>query len=214
MVPIYDSDIAEERWSEAEWSHYELWERVEQRIRKHNRIWIAVTLFVFLLLSSIPIMIEQRPKWRTLSAVRRLGQEINQIKREAALSREAYRIRFEGSGSLSYVVETAPHCSGPGSGVGGASGDSPVFRPLRSGSLLKSDAASYALLSREQGNQLNVPGLLESFCYDPLTGSSTSSGGEGVAGFAVVPVNDLAAGRIDRLSVILLSGPSVDLSFE
>jgi hypothetical protein len=213
MVPIYDSDIAEERWSEAEWSHYELWERVEQRIRKHNRIWIGATVVVFLLLSSVPIVIEQRPKWQSLSAVRRLGQEINQIKRESALSREAYRIRFEGGGSLSYVVEVGSHCSS-GGGNQANSEVAPVFRPLRTGSLLKSDVASFALLAREQGNQLNVPGLLESFCYDPLTGSSTSAGGESIAGFAVAPVNDLATGRIDRLSVILLSGPSVDISFE
>ena len=35
MVPIYESDVAEERWSKSEWNHYELWEKVEQRVRRH-----------------------------------------------------------------------------------------------------------------------------------------------------------------------------------
>jgi hypothetical protein len=202
MVPIYDSDIAEDRWSKAEWSHYELWEKVDQRIRKQNRLWIAATVIVFLLLSAVPIITEQRPKWKTLSAIRTLGQELNQIKGEAAHARLAYRIRFAGNGSLHYFVERAARC------------DDATFQEVRTGSLLGADSDAFVLLSQAQGDALNVHHLLGSYCYDPLSGSAVAGAGENISAFAVIPVNDLAIDRMDRLSVLLLSGPSADLSFE
>ncbi|MDR3608025.1 MAG: hypothetical protein P4M08_11675 [Oligoflexia bacterium] len=200
MVPIYDSDIAEDRWSKAEWSHYELWEKVDQRIRKHNRLWIAATAVVFLLLSSVPVIMDQRPKWKSLRATRVLGQEIIRIKREAAVNRRAYRLRFLGGGSLEYQVETANRC------------EDAVFTPVRSGSLTGSGDGVLVLLSKEKGGELNVPGLLESYCYDSLSGGASAT--DKIAAFAVIPVNDLSVGRLDRLSVLLLSGASTDLSFE
>jgi hypothetical protein len=220
MVPIYDSDLAEDRWSKAEWSHYELWEKVDQRIRKHKRLWIAATVLVFILLSSIPVIIEQRPKWRSLSAARKLGQEINWMKSEAAIHHSAYRIRFEGTGSLRYEVETADHCGNRGNraamanGMGSVTGDPAAFKSVRSGSLLASGDESFVLLSREQGQRLNIPQLLESYCYDPLQGGQAEGSADDIAAFAIIPVNDLSVGRMDRLSVLLLSGASAELSFE
>lgn len=205
MVPIYDSDVAEERWSRSEWNHYELWEKVEQRIRRHNRMWIAATILVFLGLSSVPIVMEQKPKWVTLASMRRLGQEINQMKREAGLNRTAYRIRFAGSGSLDYRVEQTARCDDPGSAA----------KTVRTGSLVSgTHAADYVLLSKKAGEEISVPGLLEEFCYDPLTGSAPFSRGESITGFGVVPAKDLTANRLDRLSVLLMSGPSAEVSFE
>lgn len=50
MVPIYDSDVAEERWSKAEWRNYELWEKLEQRQIRKKRLWIMATILVFLMI--------------------------------------------------------------------------------------------------------------------------------------------------------------------
>lgn len=202
MVPIYDSDVAEERWSKSEWGHYELWEKVEQRVRRHNRLWIGCTAVVFLALSSIPIVMDRGPKWRTLSSMRRLGQEVNLMKREAGIRHVAYRIRFAGDGSIAYRIERVASCSDPAA----------------AGTLLRSDVlihgAGYVLVGPARGKALGIPGLLESFCYDPEQGNMEASKGDAVSGFAVIPAQDLAAGRLDRMSLLVLTGASAEVSFE
>ncbi|MFL5815432.1 MAG: hypothetical protein ACJ763_17790 [Bdellovibrionia bacterium] len=205
MVPIYESDVAEERWSKTEWNHYELWEKVEQRIRRYNRLWIAATVFVFLLLSSVPIVMDQYPHWTALAATRRLGQEVDHMKREAAMAHVPYRIRFLKSdvSGVSYQVEKVDQCSSPQGTI------------VRTGALVSaSQVTQYMLLSRQMGESLSIPGLLEEYCYDPLRGSDPAARGENVSGFAVMPVKDLADHRADRIAVLLLTGPSAELSFE
>jgi hypothetical protein len=61
--------------------------------------------------------------------------------------------------------------------------------------------------------------LAESFCYDFLAGSDATLRNEPVMGFAVGPVTDLtresaADRRLDRVAVVLLTGPSAEVSFE
>ncbi len=203
MVPIYDSDLAEERYSKDEWSQYELWEKVENRLRRRRRLWIAGACLGFLCLSSIPIVIERAPKWASLSATRRLAEEINAIKIEASLSHAAYRIRFQGSGRLDYAVEKLANCSSGGG------------ETVRSGSLMNGPRESeYALVGPEAGKRLGIDGFVESICYDYLSGSDVVLSGEGLAGFGVAPVNDLTGDRTDRLAVLLVSGPSAEVTFE
>jgi hypothetical protein len=198
MVPIYDSDLAEDRWSKAEWNHYELWEKVEQRARRKDRLWIAATAVVFLLLSSVPILIDQKPKWETLSALRNLGQQLNWIKRQASIHRDAFRIRFAGDGSSNYRIEELKDCS---------QNSGPL---IREGSLRSSE---YVFLTRARGESLGIPGILQEFCYDGFTGSAVYKQGESVAGFGMLPVIDLHS-RMDRLSLLLVTGPSGEISFE
>lgn len=203
MAPIYDSDIAEQRYSKAEWNHYELWEKVEVRIRRHKYLWIAGTAVVFIILSSIPIIVDQRPKWISLSATRQLAQELNWLKRDASLSRAAYRLRFAGDGKLTFVVEKAESCF------------SPSGTAIREGALLpEQHAGQFALMNRVQGEAAGVPGLTEAFCYDSLAGSEPAVRGEKASGFAVIPSEDLTNRRFDRLSVLVISGPSAEPSFE
>lgn len=208
MAPIYESDVAEERWTKAEWSHYELWERIELRIRRHKRLWIFATLIVFLALSAIPTLIEQSPKWTCLSATRRLAQEITRIKREAAIEHAPYRLHFLPSSdspenSVIYQVERVDQC------------DSSSGTLIRTGSIVSTTQTnSFRLISPQTGLNLAIPGLLQDFCYDPLGGSSSFSHGEVNSGFAVIPVKDLAARRIDRLSILLLTGPTAEATFE
>jgi hypothetical protein len=205
MVPIYESDVAEERWSKTEWNHYELWEKVEQRIRRHNRLWIAATVLVFLLLSSVPIVMDQYPRWTALAATRRLGQEIEHMKRDAAMAHVPFRLRFipSAESGVQFQVEKLEKCS------------QPVGTVVRTGSLVSAaQGMKFQFLTRQMGESLSIPGLLEDFCYDPLQGSDPAVRGDSVAGFAIAPVKDLADHRADRIAVLLLVGPSAELSFD
>ena len=203
MVPIHDTDIAESRWTKAEWENYELWEKVETRVRRRKRLWISGTVVLFLAISSVPIIRDRFPKWKSLNYTRRLAQEINRVKREANTDHVAYQIRFEGDGSLGYQIEKLTSC------------DSSQATFVRSGVLSNSNNAThFAVISAKRGNDLGVPGLAERFCYDPLKGSDAANLGGGLLGFGIGPVKDLTEGRIDRISVLLLSGPVAEVSFD
>lgn len=203
MAPIYESDVAEKRWAEGEWNNYELWEKVEVRLRRIKRLWIAGAVIVFLLISSIPIVQEQRPKWMALSASRALGEEINFVKREASLQHVAHRIRFASDGSLRFVIEKVQSCS------------SGVATEVRMGELVPEPQLSrLTLLNAEAGAKAGVPGVLTAFCYDPISGNEQAAHGDVVSGFGIIPTQDLAHNRFDRLSVLLLNGPSAEISFD
>jgi hypothetical protein len=205
MAPIYDTDLADERFAKDEWNRFELWEKIEIRLRRRKRLWIGATAVAFVALSSVPIVMDRTPKWQALSATRRLAEEINGIKREANAAHAAIRIRFAGGGSLSYVVEKLPSCSA-------AAGPAVA---LRSGALLEPEKArGLRLLDRAKGTELGIGGFAESICYDYLAGSDVTLRGEPFAGFGIMPVNDLAEKRVDRLAILLATGPSADISFE
>ncbi len=204
MAPIHDTDIAEERWSQAEWEHYELWERVEVRLRRRKWYWISGAVAVFLAFAAVPVFMDQTPKWMTLLSTRRLAQEINFIKKEAALSHDAYRIRFLPDKRLGYVVERAGSCSAT------------QWSIVKEGSLMLApfSSAVEVLLTPEEGNGLGIPGLIDTFCYDDLAGSSAVLQGQSLVGFGIIPSPDLADHRVNRISTLLLKGPSAEISFE
>jgi hypothetical protein len=202
MAPIYDSDLAEERYSKEEWNRYELWERIELRLRRRRRLWILAASIAFVGVSSIPIVLDRLPKWRSLAATRRLAEELNSVKRDAIQAQAAYRLRFLGGGRTRFVVERLASCSAD-SGV-----------EVRTGDLLGDGDRDYAVLSPRAGEALGTAGFSEAFCYDYLSGSGVIIAGGELSGFGVIPVNDLTTGRYDRLSVLLVSGPSAEISFE
>jgi hypothetical protein len=197
MAPIYDTDIAQSRWDKADWENYELWEKVAHRHRRHRRGWIAVTVAVFMLFSSIPIVLDRWDKWATLAASRRLAEEINRLKRDAGIEHVAYRMRFAEGGYLEYRIEKAASCSDP----------KPIL--ARTGRLFEGAAYSkYQLMTTALGVESGIPGLIQDFCYDYLSGSDTILKGEAVAGFGIAPAKDLAEKRLDRISILLINGPS------
>ncbi len=203
MAPIHDTDVAQERWSKAEWENYELWEKVELRLKRQKRLWIFATLVVFLILSAVPIVMDRWPKWMSRAAARHLAQEINQIKREASINRAAYRIKFVSEGDLKYVVEKISNCS------------------VEKGDLIRASSIypfsiqdSFTWISNVRGNNMHIPGLVNEFCYDYLTGSDPALRGESVVGFGIIPATDLTENRSDRLSILLLTGPSAEVSFD
>src|SRR6185295_1415525 len=111
MAPIHESDIAAERWSKAEWSHYELWEKLELKLRRRKLIWISATVALFLALSAVPIVLDRKPKWTAMSISRRLAQLINGMKSEASLKHQAHRISFADDGSLAYEIARVSGCT-------------------------------------------------------------------------------------------------------
>ena len=201
MAPIHDTDIASDRWAKAEWEHYELWEKVELKLRRRRWLWIATTVLIFISLSSVPIVLDRSPRWAALGATRKLAEVIDNLKRDSALRHEAFRIRFAGRGRLEYRVEAVANC-----------GSTQPGRPVREGALTSGGAL--ALLSATDGAELGIPGLLETFCYDALGGSELDARGEPLAGFGIVSTADLAEKRIDRVAVLLLRGPNAELAFE
>lgn len=204
MVPIHDSDVASERWNQAEWQHYELWEKIEVKLKRRKKLWIAGTVLVFLGLSSVPILISRWPKWTSLKAVRKLGEKIGEAKRLSGINHQAFRIEFPADRKLEYSVIQVPNCTAPTS----------AGAVVSTGSLLKSSAENYVLLSPQEAQGFGIPGLVTSFCYDPLTGAAGTPNETAVSGFGIISVKDLAEGRQDRLSLVIFKGPSGEVSFE
>ena len=205
MAPIHDTDVASEygkdRWSKLDWENYELWEKIEVRLRRRKWLWIWSAVAVFLAFSSIPILIDRWPKWTALSANRHLAQEIGVLKRQSGIEGRAFRLRFTETSPATYAVERADRCSDSN------------WETLRTQTLVGgTNSADFSLLKAEFGEKLGVPGLVDHFCYDALSGSDMA--GESLHGFGILPVKDLTDRRIDRLSVLLIQGPSAELSFE
>ncbi len=203
MAPIYDSDLAHERYKQSEWKSYELWEDVEHRLWKRKRLWIVLTIFIFILLSSVPILMEHYPKWKTFDAVRILAQEINRIKTQAAIEHGSFLLKFTKGTGLSYQIERVTDCKDHQGQV------------WRSGTLVpdsQDPLNSIVLLSPEKGEEMDIPGLIESFCFSPFMGFL--GGEEQTRAIVLIPVKDLAVKRLDRYSILFLSGASAEISFD
>ncbi len=205
MVPIHDSDLAEERWTKASWSNFELWEKVEIREKRKRQIWIFATFFLFFILSAIPVAVDQWPKWTTQHLVGKLAREINQMKRDASIARTAYRLRFVEDGKLKYEIEKLKSCSD-------TRGD--LVRSVSLDSEYLTDK-SYTLILPHRASSLEIPGLISQVCFDPLSGSSViGHPDKNMAGFGIISVNDLTEKRLDRMSILLISGLSAEINFE
>lgn len=204
MAPIHDTDVAAERWAQEEWENYELWEKVEVRLKRQKRLWILLTVCVFMILSALPIVLDRWPKWSGRVVLRYLIQEMSQLKREAGERRVALRLRFTDSNQLTYQVEKVPDCEFSGTG-----------EVMRTGTLVADlSSGNYRLVGPQLGEQLGIPGLQEEFCYDPLSGFGAARSGKEVVGFAVILAKDLSQRRFDRVSTVLLSGASAEVSID
>jgi hypothetical protein len=203
MCPIHDTDSPEERWSKAEWEHYELWEKREARVQTRRRRIVLACTVVFLLLSSVPIVADRRPQWRALRATRELGEHFSRLKREALTREVALRVSVDAREPLLMKVERASSCRSA------QFEEDQVFR------LLESDVRRGELgwLDPARGQEVGIPGLLSSFCFDPLSGSSVTPGDDSVAAFAILPVKELTT-EPEHHAVLLLKGPSAEISFE
>jgi len=200
--PTHDTDLAKIRWQRHGWRNFELWEKVEKRINRKKRNWILLTFLIFMILSAYPVFLDRWVKKDTLVAIRKLAEEINWIKHQAAVQQKAYKIIFAGGNTLDYHVETSLTCRDAKKKV------------IRRGTLLKgSKVGKYLLLSAQEGEQLSVPGLVTSFCYDFVWGSENYSQGNAVTGMGIIPAADMNIGVTHRISVLVFEGESAKLSF-
>ncbi len=202
MVPMDESNLAAEGWSQVEWDHYELWDQVEQRLRRQRYLWIFATTLVFIFLSAIPIVQDRWPKWATRSLSRQLAQEMNWVKSEASTHRGAYRFRFKEPGSLHFEVERLSSCKVLGGEV------------VRTGSLARAGDGRYIWMPTALGLTQGIPGLVAEFCYDSLEGSPVSPQAGSLSGFGIISVRDLADKRYDRMSILLFAGTLAEISFD
>lgn len=201
MAPIHESDLAENRSREQEWRKYELWERVEERLRRARWLWIGTAVALFLVVSSVPVIADRLPKWRTLAAARRLAREMSLLRVEAA-KRGAVRLRFPAAEDTAFIVEGVPDCAFKGAGA--------EIRRSR----LSRPGEGLSMADPEASQEFGVPGLRLEACFDAREGADFSLAGRTVSGFGVFPAADREHARTDRLSIVLLSGPLGEPTFE
>ena len=195
MAPIYESDVAENRWKEAEWHYFEFWEDAEKRARRRRTAWIGITVVLFLILTAWPVVRERSPLWASQDVARRFALELNRLKGEAGLRRTALRIRSDAN-SQTFVLEQAARCDLPDS----------QWIPLRTISLSEWGAGETRLIPPAQALELGQPGLVDRFCYDSLSGMDLSRATSGLVGFGFAPSSDLEQGSLERSFVLLVSG--------
>lgn len=213
MVPIHDTDVAEKRWSDAEWRQFELWEKTELQLKKRRRRWVALTLVVFLILASVPTVMERWPKWAGLHAVRKISDEINRLKRDAILDSKAYRLVLSSEPGLGFEVDRADSCAA----------DESAWTRVRTGAFMTSGlgrvvSRQLRVLDAEAGRSLGVDRLVTRVCLDaaraglePGVHKDISNRSQGIA---VMREVDRLDSRMDRVSVVLLTGSSLEVDFE
>ncbi len=206
MVPIYDTDLAEERWQQAEWRSYELWEKIELRARRRRWLWMFAAFIVFVLLSAMPGVWEKLPRWQALALARQFAGEIAWIKKQASIDRRAYRIQLlhEG-GHLLYRVERSLRCMG-----------SP-FEFVRENRLPQPhEGQFFAWVNPSHSSLWGYPGILDSYCYSPYEGSSKTE----LLAFAIIPKRDLPdkdltnRPRMDRVAFVFVQGEDGKIELE
>ncbi|MBC7387115.1 MAG: hypothetical protein H7301_13260 [Cryobacterium sp.] len=205
MVPIHESDVAENRWNESEWRQFELWERIELRLKRKKNWTIFGVVVVFIAILSLPIFQDRMPKWRALKAMRILAVKANQMKVDAASLGVPLRLRIENSNEgPNFVVEKVMNCTTEGTASAKEWGRGPVF-------IHPSSAINYVALTEESAKELGLTRVSQSLCYDP---SSPLVGNEETRALGVLTVNDLAEKRLDRISFLNFSGLFAEIDFD
>ncbi len=201
MVPLHDTDLAEQRWAKAEWESVELWEKIEVRMRRRRRLWIAGALVLFVLLSSIPVILERQPRWKAIDGARRLAADLVWVRKQAGISKKGFVLSVEGA---VWRISQVDRCA--------SNTHSEFVREEK----LEAQSEDLTFLSEAQAQALSVPGVISRWCYDPWQGSQgwDASRPDELQGFVVMPRVDLETQRVDRLATVLISGPSGDLAFE
>lgn len=202
MAPIYDSDVAEERTQQEEWKNYELWEKIEIKLQRKRRIWIFSTVFVFLVLSSVPVVIDRTPYWAARKGAVEISKKLTELKRESLKNRKAVRVKFLAEPGLPIEYSEVENCQSA------ESTQNTRWQPdLRSRDELK------FVSSTEPGIQNRLL-LTQEICFDPVKGFVSTSAGELKQAVAISSVKDLTENsRFDRVSVVVLQGESAEISF-
>lgn len=203
MVPIHESDVAENRWKEADWRQFELWERIETRLKRKKTWTVLVVILVFITILSVPIFQDRLPKWKALSAMRALAVKANRMKVDAASLGVPLQLRLEDSekGPL-FVIEKVDSCA-----LG-------ANAQVRSGGQVFSDeevGKAYRVLGPENATGLGLERVSRSLCYDPApSGMSDPS----TRALGILTAKDLTESRLDRIAFLNFSGLFAEIDFD
>ncbi|MBN22306.1 MAG: hypothetical protein CL678_13575 [Bdellovibrionaceae bacterium] len=198
MAPIHDTDVATERWEQDSWRNLELWEKVQARFQR-NRVRLFILFGVLgLLLMTVPSIVTQTPKWDTYQVINQVAMKIIQIKSDAVLSYKAIRMEITDIKTGAYEIKSSDSCQ------------SQNFVNKEEGTFSFPSENYLTFISPELGASIGIPHLTLSFCYDPKLGADYMN----TTGFAVIPVKDLSTSRLDRISVLSLSGESAEISYD
>jgi len=202
MVPIHESDVAENRWKDDEWRQFELWERIELRLRR-KKIWIVLAVaFVFVAILAVPIIQDRLPKWRALNAMRVLAVRANQMKVDAAALGVPLRLRIENSAEgPQYLIERVERCNS--ASTARAWGGGSVFDHPEIGS-------EFVVFEPKDAAKLGLERVTTDVCYDP-TGLEAS---ERIQALGILSAKDLTSGRLDRASFLNFSGLFAEIDFD
>jgi hypothetical protein len=204
MVPIHESDVAENRWKDDEWRQFELWERIELRLRR-KRIWIVLAVaFVFVSILAAPVIEDRLPKWRALNAMRTLAVRANQMKVDAAALGVPLRLRIEDSSDgPNYVIEQVDRCEGAANAQ--VWGGGRVFEP---GDVVP--AKDFVVFSPGEATTFGLERVTTAVCYDPLGIGAIDR----VQAIGILTAKDLAAKRLDRVAFLNFSGLFAEIDFD
>lgn len=203
MAPIHESDIEENRFKSNEWNHYELWEKVEVRLKRRKWLWISFVVVVFIALSAIPIFSDRKIKWVEVGGLRRLSETLGEMKVRVGHEKKTERLTFVDGGVPQYVIERVESCDQPGGEV------------IQSGSLnLSGRETEIQVLTEQDATRFGIPGVSNRICYDPIQGMRYESNNREVKALALIPRVDYESTRTDRIAILLFAGPNGEMSFE
>jgi len=193
MVPLHESDVAENRWKESEWNAYELWEAVEVRARKRKFWIVGLSCVLGFLILALPIYQEKMPKWKGLRVARILADHLLDIRRDSSNNQRRFLVKIQQdvAGRIQgnvYSAATAADCT-----EAAQTNIEPVF----SFPLITEEQSSIALLTREAAQKIGLGAVDEAICFDPFRESEGST-----MTFAFIPVKDLTDVREDRISTV------------
>ena len=180
---------------EEEWRTFELYEKIRVRERR-KRFWtIALAVFLFLGLCSVPVIRERLPKWQSLDAALELSLELEHLKTRAIQEKRSAWLRFSGPGE--FRVDFVTDCE---------SKADPVVEKV---SKWKDREGSLKVLVRDELLHHTIKLGVDEICFDPVYGLS---GVKSRLVLVIAPVKDLTEGRLERASYVELEGESAKIS--
>jgi hypothetical protein len=204
MAPIYESDVAEARWSAEEWRSFELWEKIEARERRRRRYWMIAAGVAFLALAAVPVVRDSAPHWATQRAARLVAQGVLKVHVLVSTTARPHRLTLQTGvdGEVAYVLERVTGC-GPGARVEEEILRRPLFRAGQGYSVVGPSAAASAGLEY----------LADSYCYDATQPDDERARGPVKTALGVVPTDDLSTSRWDRLSAAVVDRRTLEVQF-
>lgn len=211
MAPIYDTDVAESRWKQAEWRQFELWEKIELKARRRVRWIIAFTCVLFLAISAVPVVQQALPKWQTLRELRKVAQAFSALKTKSIQTKQPLRWVFLNINADQNIAEVRENKVSNCTELNQTEKDTSILQ-------IRGVWVDQAMV-----NRFGFTGIAQSLCFDPIQGlfADGKSINEKVsASIALVSDRDVKTDverngqTLPSLSLLTLTGDSAEISFE